>query len=164
MPLYECDCGFGSKSGATDVSITRHLKGSHYRDVNVTSGGSYYCNDCTTRGGSGRRFDSFEELKTHLEDRHSMDCVNHSSIIPYDEMLFQCSYCDFGNASGASRNSLIHHIRGVHMIDARNSASGYHCNDCTRSNGNGRRFDSFEDLIEHLDDVHGYDGAVEFQN
>ena len=162
MPLYECECGFGCSSGASGESITRHLKGSHYREVNMTSSGMFYCNQCTNRHGSGRRFESFEDLLDHLQDRHDETSVSRSAIVPYHEMRFQCRDCSFGSSVGATRSSLLQHIRGSHGVSVRDSASGYFCNDCTRSNGSGRRFDSFERLMEHLEDVHYYSGATEF--
>mmetsp|Transcript_19431 Transcript_19431/g.29980 ORF Transcript_19431/g.29980 Transcript_19431/m.29980 type:complete len:83 (-) Transcript_19431:162-410(-) len=77
--------------------------------------------------------------------------------MPYYK-LYQCEQCNFGTKHGATEESLVDHIRGCHCMDVHLGNAHYaHCNDCPRSNGHGRRFASFQHLLEHLSDVHGYE-------
>ena len=70
---YKCECGFGSCTGASEQCLLNHIKGSHTLDVNASSTGHFFCNECDGRGWGGRRLDSLEDLLSHLESRHGFD-------------------------------------------------------------------------------------------
>ncbi|CAB9530045.1 expressed unknown protein [Seminavis robusta] len=163
MTLYQCDCGFGRTSGATGTSITHHLKGKHSYEVNAASSGNFFCNACTKGSyGSGKRFASFEDLLEHLEDKHCCDCISKSDCWDYTTGLYKCGECSFGSSTGAVAENIVYHIKGNHNVDVGISSSGYfYCNDCG-SFSRGRKFDSCDDLMEHLENHHGLEKPRQF--
>jgi hypothetical protein len=63
--------------------------------------------------------------------------------------------CGFGSSHGAHDKDIIDHVRGVHGIAVNlGNAHFAHCNDCERKNGHGRRLNSMEHVINHLEN-HG---------
>ena len=71
--------------------------------------------------------------------------------------LYQC-YCGFGSSNGAHEGDIINHIRGVHDVHVNTGHRHFaHCNDCPRRNGHGKTLGCMEDVIDHLNDVHGID-------
>lgn len=152
--LYQCEgCCFGSSNGATGESVTRHLKGVHNRGVNVSLSGFFYCNDCNN--GNGRRFHSFEDLLKHFEDWHSLDCITvHTEI---HDIRYECDTCGFGSSNGATAESITRHLKGSHYLEVNVTSSGtFFCNDCGNSTS-GKRFEFFEELLEHLEDRRSLD-------
>ena len=65
--------------------------------------------------------------------------------------------CGWGSAKGGGDiDSFISHVRGKHGVDVRlGNIHWAHCNDCTKSNGHGRRLSSVYSLIDHLEEMHG---------
>lgn len=55
MSLYSCECGYGSKNWASERGIVDHIRGKHFIDVKMSSGGVVYFNDCANALGNGRR-------------------------------------------------------------------------------------------------------------
>ena len=69
-------------------------------------------------------------------------------------MVFTCS-CGFQTCGDIF--DLLGHIRGHHDVDVHCGKSHYaHCNEdnCLRTNGHGRRLNSFYVLQAHLEETH----------
>ena len=70
-------------------------------------------------------------------------------------MGFSCS-CGF-YTNGDIDDDLLGHIRGHHDVEVRTGYSHFaHCNEdtCLRTNGHGRRINSFRELQIHLERCH----------
>ena len=66
--------------------------------------------------------------------------------------------CDCGFRTRGRLEDILAHVRGHHDIDIRTGLSHFaHCNEfnCCRANGHGRRMNSEDSLIKHLEDSHG---------
>ena len=66
-------------------------------------------------------------------------------------------YCDCGYHTNGDLDDMLAHVRGHHSIDVRLGYSHFaHCNEdqCLRNNGHGRRLNSYESLVYHLEDTH----------
>ena len=141
--------------------MARHVKGCHYLEVGVSSSGRFYCNDCTNSRGNSKRFEDFDDLLEHLEDKHGFcDMVTTTFQYSPTSGLYKC-FCGFGSSNGATDTSMTQHVKGCHDRDVGVSSSGFfYCNDCTNSRGYSKRFESFDDLLEHLEDNHYFDDMV----
>ena len=66
--------------------------------------------------------------------------------------LYKCD-CGFGSIHGATAESITQHLYGVHDKEVNVASTGYFSS-ATPARGeeaDGRRFDSFENLLEHLE-------------
>jgi N-dimethylarginine dimethylaminohydrolase len=69
---YQCECGFGSRTGASAQDLINHVRGCHC--IDVTTGYSHfaYCNDCPRQNGHGRRLNNMDAVMNHLE-KHGVE-------------------------------------------------------------------------------------------
>eukprot|EP00798_Chlamydomonas_sp_ICE-L_P028773 gene28773-31956_t len=116
MALYECDCGFGSRKGATEQSILEHVRGKHDLDVRLGNCHFAHCNEvtCTRSNGHGRRLGSWYALFQHLENRHYV-CITEFPVEPESPVPFHECHCGFGSRNGATEQSIVDHVRGNHV-------------------------------------------------
>jgi hypothetical protein len=141
--------------GWTERSALDHIRGKHGVDVNMSHIGLFYCNSCAKPDGDSRKFKNFDCLIEHLDKAHDIQIEGAEGA---DPIWYRCD-CGFGSATGASEQSIVNHLRGMHSCEVNMTAQGIVCcNMCTRKS---KRFIDFDDFLEHMTD-HGIDGIQVF--
>ncbi len=125
----------------------------HNLDINYFDlSGVFWCNECTHKGKSGKRFQDWDGLKRHLEDRHDFmpEIYDFAETSEKEgEDYFVCEECD---KRWHSAGSYCNHMNACHGTEINQSQSGMlWCNACDK------RCNGFRGLRMHMEREHGKD-------